>query len=411
MEQTYCEKQTLPVLGQTDVVVLGGGPSGVVAALAAARHGAKVVLIEKNSILGGLATAGHVCLFEPLCDGYGRQVTSGMVEEMFFRSIQYSYNTLPERWTKGKIEKSNEIDTKEYMGGQGRFATLFNIPAFMLAMEESLQEAGVEIWYDTLFCQPIMEGEVCQGVIVENASGRSVLACQQLIDATGACLAFHRAGADCATYKNRFTFECMDTNFQRMQAAIDSGNMQKAIFWRILGWNPVVSDPNQAHEFEGLTAQDINEYLYLSHKVALDFLKEQDSSYAILSMPTMAQIRMIRRIKGLYEMKPEDVFQTMEDSIGCVSDWRKPGPVYEVPYRSLFVKEFSNMAAVGRNLSAQDDTWDIMRCYPGAMTTGQAAGTAAAMAVKQGIGLRDLPVAQLQDALQKDGVILHIPQK
>ena len=410
MENTFQEVQTLQVQATANVVVLGGGPSGVVAALAAARHGAKVILIEKNSILGGLATAGHVCLFEPLCDGHGRQVTSGMVEEMFFRSIAYSYNTLPPRWAKGKVKQPNEIDTKEYMGGQGRFATLFNIPAFALSMEECLRQAGVEIWYDTLFCNPVMEGAVCQGVIVENASGRSVVACNQLIDATGACLAFFRAGADCATYKNRFTFECLDTDFRKMQAAIDSGNMQKAIFWRILGWNPVVSDPSQAHEFEGLTAQDINEYLYLSHQVALDYLKEQDSTYAMLSLPTMAQIRMIRRIKGLYEMCPEDMFQTMEDSVGCVSDWRKVGPVYEVPYRSLFVKEFSNMAAVGRNLSAQDDTWDIMRCYPGAMTTGQAAGTAAAMAAKQGIGLRDLPVAELQKVLQEDGVILHIPQ-
>ena len=100
MVAQYKEVRSLEIRDGADVIVVGGGPGGIVAALAAARHGVKVLIIEKNIILGGLATVGHVCLFEPLCDGKGRKVTSGIVEEMLHRSIEYSYNTLPPHWGK-----------------------------------------------------------------------------------------------------------------------------------------------------------------------------------------------------------------------------------------------------------------------------------------------------------------------
>ena len=409
---TIQENRTLEIKEHANVVVVGGGPSGVVAALAAARHGMKVIIIEKNAILGGLATAGHVCLFEPLCDGMGRKVTSGIVEEMLFLSIRYSYNTLPKKWGPGitQVEKPEEGDEHwipELTDRPGRFSTLFNIPAFVLALEESVLRENVQIMYETLFCQPIMEEDCCKGIIVENASGRYAISCDVVIDTSGYCMVFDRAGADCATNKNRFTFECLDSDLGRMKTAIETGQIQKAINWRILGWNPVVSNPNQINEFEGLTAEDINKYLFMSHASALEFLKKQGKDYAMLSLPTMPQLRMVRRIKGIYEMRPDDVFRTMEDSVGCVSDWRKSGPIYEVPYRCMVDKKFKNIIAAGRNIAAQNDTWDLMRCYPGAMTTGQAAGTAAALAVQKKIGFGEVPIAELQKTLEKDGVILH----
>ena len=411
--RVFSETRKLEVRDHADVVVIGGGPSGVVSAIAAARHGMDVMLIEKNAILGGLSTAGHVCLFEPLCDGKGKKVTSGMVEEMLFRSIAYSYNTLPPKWGKGimSVENPDEGDEnwdRELMDRPGRFATLFNVPAFALALEESVRQENIKIMYDTLFCEPIMEEDSCVGVIVENVSGRYVISCSALIDASGYCLAFYRAGTNCVTNKNRFTFECYDSDLSRMKAALESGHIQKAINWRVLGWNPVISDPAQANEFEGTTAEDINQYLYMSHSCALDFLKQQGKDYAMLSLPTMPQIRMVRRIKGQYEMRPDDVFRTMEDSIGCVSDWRRSGPVYEVPYRCMLDLKIKNMIATGRNIAAQNDTWDIMRCYPGAMTTGQAAGTAAAIAVKKKLGFGEVAIEELQKELEKDGVIIHI---
>ena len=294
------------------------------------------------------------------------------------------------------------------MEEKGRYCTIFNVPAFTLALEEQVQNAGVTILYDTLFCDSVMEDGVCKGIVVENLSGRYGIACKMLIDGTGFSTAFVKAGAQYQNYGNRFTGECFDTDFARMQRAIDAGNMQKAINWRVIGWNPVRSDPNAPHEFYGETAEDINAYLFQSHKAFLDFLKEnQRPDYAMLSLPSMPQLRMTRRIKGVYEMQTGDMHKHMENSVGCVSDWRKAGPVYEVPYHALLVSGYQNMAAVGRNISANDDLWDLMRCYPGAMTTGQAAGTAAALAISGKVGLHEVNIGQLQSALEKDGVLIH----
>ncbi len=414
MPEFFIESKKIEYRDKTDVLVIGGGPGGIAAAIAAARHGMKTKIIEKGVMLGGLATAGHVCLFEPLCDGQGRQVTGGIAEEMLYRSIEYSYNTLPSHWKKGVTyvenpENTAGLEEQVYMKEKGRYCTIFNIPAFALALEESVLKQNIKILYDTLFCEPIMAGNSCTGVIVENLSGRYAISCKMVIDGTGFSTAFQRAGGECVPYKgNHFTFECLDTDFEKMKKAIETGKMRHAIHWRILGWNPVFDDPNAPNEYSGLTAEDINRYALDSHRVALNYLQQnQRPDYALLSLPSMVQIRMTRRIRGRYEMKTEDVFKRMEDSVGCVSDWRKPGPVYEVPYRCLIDKKIDNIMAVGRNIAAQDDIWDIMRCYPGAITSGQAAGTAAAIAIKNKIGLGEVNQDQLQKTLSKDGVIIH----
>ena len=413
MQTKFIQTKEVEVLDQADVVIVGGGPGGVVAAIAAARHGMNVLIVEKQVILGGLSTGGHVCLFEPLCDGKGRQVVRGIVEEMLYDSIKYSYSTLPPHWKKGVREVADPentpgLESHFYMREKGRYCTIFNVPAFTLALEEKVLGENVRILYDTLFCEPVMEEGYCKGIIVENLSGRYAIGCKVLIDGTGFSTAFVRAGADYKNYGNRFTVECFDTDFERMQRALQTCDMEKMINWRVIGWNPVLSDPNAPHEFYGETAEHVNDYVLYSHKRFLEFLKEnQRPDYAMLSLPSMPQLRMNRRIKGLYEMQTEDVHTFMEDSIGCVSDWRKAGPVYEVPYRALLYRGLRNMAAVGRNLSACDDLWDLMRCYPGAMTTGQAAGTAAAIAIQNGMALDEVSIGELQRVLEKDGVLIH----
>jgi len=208
---SYQEQRTLEVRGRYDVVVVGGGPSGIVAAIAAARHGMQVLLLEKHVILGGLATGGHVCLFEPLCDGKGRQVTAGLVEEMFYKSIQYSYNTLPPHWKRGvrsvKDPENCEALVEEYvMKERGRYCSLFNIPAFALALEEMLRSEQVTIQYDTLFCDVVMDGNRVKAVVVEEAAGRFAIECGAVIDATGASMVFQRAGAECVLNTNRLTY-------------------------------------------------------------------------------------------------------------------------------------------------------------------------------------------------------------
>ena len=135
------------------MVVAGGGIAGISAALAAARNGAEVLLIEKQCILGGLATAGLVTIYLPLCDGRGNQMSYGIAEELFHLSIsQGAQERYPKAWL--------EYGTKEERSKQ-RFEVQFNPQSMALLTEELLLKNGVEILYDTRICSVHMERDRC----------------------------------------------------------------------------------------------------------------------------------------------------------------------------------------------------------------------------------------------------------
>lgn len=400
-----------------DVVVVGGGPGGVVAALAAARHGAKVLIIEKAEMLGGLATLGMVCLFEPICDGRGRKVTKGIVEEMLHLSIKYGYNNLPYTWGKDvdfvkDPEKAPGLQSYPYFNIKGRYSTIFNMPAFTLAMEELVLSEGIDIIYDTRFCNVVMEGDVCKGVIVENLTGRRLYSGKVVIDGTGYATVFARAGAALETGENFLTTCFVETDFKKMKEAIRTGDLTKGICWNGVGYNLIFEDDTKLSPkiYHGTTAEEITDYVIDSHKAELAHIKSQkeNKGYSMLSISGMADLRKCSRIYGRESVLSENAFTRIETSIGCVSDWRKVGPVFEVPYGCLLDAKIKNIMAVGRIVSAVGDTWDVLRCYPGAMLTGQAAGTAAALSIQSGITPDEIDVSVLQKALEADNVMLHL---
>ena len=112
---------------------------------------------------------------------------------------------------------------------------------------------------------------------------------------------------------------------------------------------------------------------------------------------------MTRRIDGIYTMNDEEQFKRFEDSIGMISDWRKAGPVYEIPFSTLYGKNIKNLITCGRCISVTEDMWDISRVIPACAVTGQAAGTAAAMSDN----FSQINVTKLQERLILAGVILH----
>jgi len=120
-------------------------------------------------------------------------------------------------------------------------------------------------------------------------------------------------------------------------------------------------------------------------------------------MPTIPQVRMTRRIVGAYTLDTAEEHTFMADSIGMVSDWRRRGPVWEVPFATLYGNDAKNLITAGRNTSVTDNMWDVMRVIPCCAVTGQAAGVAAAMTDDFGA----LNVTQLQEKLKNAGVILH----
>jgi hypothetical protein len=112
---------------------------------------------------------------------------------------------------------------------------------------------------------------------------------------------------------------------------------------------------------------------------------------------------MTRRIVGEYELSNKEEHTYFEDSIGMVSNWRKRGPVYEVPYSTLYNKSVKNLIVAGRCTSVNEPMWDVMRVIPCCAVTGQAAGTAAAMTED----FSSIDVKKLQEKLQAAGVVLH----
>lgn len=112
---------------------------------------------------------------------------------------------------------------------------------------------------------------------------------------------------------------------------------------------------------------------------------------------------MTRRIVGEYTLSDSEMHKYFDDSIGMVSDWRKRGPVYEVPFSTLYSGRVKNLITAGRCTSVTESMWDIMRVIPCCSVTGQAAGTAAALCDD----FSALDVGRLQSVLVKNGVVLH----
>ena len=131
--------------------------------------------------------------------------------------------------------------------------------------------------------------------------------------------------------------------------------------------------------------------------------REQDPEHFPVTIATTPQIRMTRKIVGEYTLHDTEQHKYFEDSIGMVSDWRKRGPIYEVPFSTLYSKEVKNLITAGRCTSVTDSMWDIMRVIPCCAVTGEAAGVAASITDD----FSTLDVGKLQNILKENGVVLH----
>lgn len=397
------EKREIPVAGEADVIVVGGGLAGVGAAGAAARNGMSVILIEKSFVLGGLATLGHVCVYLPLDDGLGHKIHGGLAEELLYVCCRYSYNTIPDCWKGGPSFVENP---------EGRYQTTFNIPACIMALDEFLEAEHVKVIFDTNFCLPIMEGNLCKGVIVENKSGRSAYLAKMVVDASGDADVLFRAGAECETQKNIVSHWTYEVDVEKIR----NGNARDVLHnvqMRWFGLRPDVDNSgSKLPTFYGTTCEGVNDYIKLSRSLALDYLKKnQRDGYAMMTLPFMPQFRMTRRLKGLKEMEAVPRVH-VESSVGCVIHClESPEEVYEFPYEALIDSRIENIVAAGRIVSAGGRAWEIMRFIPSCVLTGQAAGTAAAMAIKAGCSLQKVDIAALQENLAATGVMIHMTEE
>lgn len=382
----------IPVAGHFDVIVAGGGFAGISAALSAKRAGAeRVLLIEREFTLGGLATLGLVTIYLPLCDGMGRQVSFGIAEELLKLSISRGAEVpLPEGWLpNGTIEQKKEK----------RYRCQFNAALFAALAEQLLISEGVEILYGTSVCGAALNENSLDAVITENKDGRCAYTANGFVDSTGDADLCHFSGENTALF--------------------DQGNVLAAWYYTVengaltlhsLGFCDIPNsekpggktpETDTRERFSGIEASNLSRQMILGRKWSVDnYLKDGNytNERALAILPTIPQVRMTRRIDNTANMALSMDGQYIPDSVGIISNWKRVGPVYEVPFGSVCAKA-ENLYAAGRCMAAEEDMWDVTRVIPCCAVTGEAAGTAAALG-------RNLQL--VQDELARRGIPLHI---
>lgn len=393
---TIAERINTEVAGRYDVAVCGGGIGGISAALAAARQGKKVVLFEKQFMLGGLGTSGLVTIYLPICDGFGKQVSYGIAEELLRLSMSMGCeDRYPDNWIS---ENGSRTDIDK------RFEVQYNPQIFAMLAEKLLLDTGVEIMYGTYVVSVNMKEDKISHVITENKSGRQAIEVGSVVDTTGDCDIAKFAGAPTETF--------------------NQGNILAAWYYSLgkagyelnkLGFCDIPDEEKTEENkvellinqrFSGLSGEELSKQMCLSHQSTLNDLVEKrkkDTELVPVTLATIPQIRMTRKIVGEYVISDKEAHTYFEDSIGMVSNWKKRGPVYEVPFRTLYSKKVKNLICAGRCTSVNETMWDIMRVIPCCAVTGEAAGTAAAMSDD----FAALDVKELQRNLIKAGVVLH----
>jgi hypothetical protein len=329
----------------------------------------------------------------------GKQVSFGIAEELLRLSISMGAEAdYPSNWL-------DQDDPALRTEKDKRFAVRFNPSIFAILAEQLLIQEGVEILYGTSVASVSMAQDKISHIICENKSGRCAYEVKSVVDATGDCDIAAFSGAPTENFKqgnilaswyyfvgqsgyNLRQLGCADVP----DAERTEKDAQKLLIDR---------------RFTGLDGNELSEMNILSHASVLNDFKrfrKEDPTYWPVTMATTPQVRMTRKILGEYVLSEKEDKAYFDDSIGMVSNWKKRGPIYEVPFRTLYCKKVKNLITAGRCTSVTETLWDVMRVIPCCAVTGQAAGTAAAMTDD----FTSLDVSALQEQLVKDGVRLHV---
>jgi len=369
-----------------DVVVCGGGIAGVSAALAASRNNAKVLLVEREYALGGLATLGLIAIYLPLCDGKGVKMSSGISEELLKLSLKYGTGRIPKAWA-----QESSIEEKK----EKRYQVEFNPASFIIAMEEKLLESGVEILYGCHISGAETENNEIKYITIETKTGKQKIYGKTFIDTTGDADICYFSGEQTITDDtNRKTgwYFSYDENELKLNMLSD----------------PLYSDiSNESRMYSGTNMNDVSQICIDGRKMILEDVlrkrKTNEKIYPIL-IPAFHGLRMTRRFKGDFEFsadKHEKEF--FEDAIGMIGNWRKAGLRYSLPLRIIVGDKNNNLYIAGRCVSTDKSGWDITRVIPSCAVTGEAAGTIAAY---QSINGQKPATEELQEILTKNGVLL-----
>lgn len=436
----------LPVHGEFDVVVIGGGPAGLAAAASASRRGAKTLLVESYGFLGGMGTAGGVTNFAGL---YGRhtgemqQLVRGVVDELLERLE-----------TLGGLNKPQD-------GMQGRIRVRsYDTSIYKCAADQWMLASGVSLLFHARASNVLMDGSRISALVVETKSGRLAVRANSFIDCSGDAdvAAFagvpyevgdgHGSGlfpttmfrvghveasealAAVGEFKaiNEFMERAQSAQPGRYRFPREGAILRPQIHpseWRAnvtqianakgQAMNAVDAVELSAGEVEG--RRQIVEYFR--------FLREQVPGFSdsrIVEIAPQVGIRETRRIQGLYALTGDDILNSarFDDAIG-INAWpmelhrsggiswgfpSDPGRGYnQLPWRMIVPRSVENLLVAGRCASMTHEGQAAARASGGCFVMGQAAGTAAAMV--GAAAFQDINARQLQEALREDGALLE----
>jgi hypothetical protein len=423
----------VPVVADVDVLVVGGGPAGVAAAVCAARQGVDTMLVERYGYLGGLATGALVIALDDMY--HDNQITvAGIVDELQDRLERLGALVRPpeEEWFK----VSQELHKKWYwwglLDGWGReepsavaYRALFDVETGKYVFFQMLEEAGVKLRLHSWCTTALIEDDQITGVILFSKSGYHAVRAKLVIDTTGDGDVFASAGAEyihggyfitvAHFIGNADTAKAMKFVEEHPKEAKRLNDQVKDIYggswaeWWQLTTNPGVVWCDCPH-ISGYDGIDVEHLTYLEEESrkriwrVLDFVRKNYPGFENAYIARTADqigVRQTRLLVGEYMLTREDVTNGVqfEDAVGR-------GKGYYYPYRCLVPKRVDNLLVAGRHCSIESVAQRQAREWPPCMVTGQAVGTAAAIALESGVKARDVNMPTLQRRLEAQAVIL-----
>jgi hypothetical protein len=397
------------VIGRPDVLVVGAGSAGVAAAIAAARHGAETWLIERSSSIGGLATVGLINLLLTLDDGAGHQVVAGLCQEFVDRLAALGRCRFPpaEQWNR------EDADLVEHWRGWGlvwgapesvRYSVAFDPDAFADVALDALRESGVRLRMHTWFAGVGLADGAIEAVLVESKKGREAIMPGVVVDTSGDGDVFVAAGSgyEQVSIPPHLWFRVGGVNGGPRRFVFDTVDEGRVL----VPWGP------HAERVDACDPDDMTRAeLACREGAAAAFagLRASDPAFAHAWLDDYARMLGItesRRMVGDYVLTKDDGDVAFPDAIARTGHWTKRGVVFDVPYRCLTTPAAANLLVAGRCISTTRYVHQATKEIPAAMATGEAAGTAAAMAVAAGVGARHLDVGRLRAVLRAAGADL-----